>query len=300
MSKRGDHKNKGRAKNIKPTNALNNNNNGDEKGNPTSPLVSAPITPQTSASPNESQTGKAGDVPHEGLLEQYTKSLRDWTGGLVFVGLITVAVLSLQWWTFEKTDETNRAGLRPYISGVGLSADIDRFPGYWALKATLENSGGTPPTQLRYVIRSSADFSLDPEEIFQRPSETDAFFEPTIAPKGQIHVEAGMPTVAFFDSKKQWYVSGAIHYRDQFSGSAEHISKFCFAIVKTNVTRPGYDPCPYWNCVDEKACTNDRARYDKAVRDGEIRPTKKSADAPDIPVGTAIPSAIGMVIKALP
>jgi hypothetical protein len=223
--------------------------------------------------------------------------------GLVLVGLLTAMVLGLQWFTFEKTDETNRVGLRPYISGVGLSADTERYPLYWDMSAILENSGGTPPLELRYVIRSSPEFPLDPEEVFQHPSETDAFFERSVAPKGQIRVAAGMPLTAFFDARKAWYISGAIHYRDHFRGTSEHVSKFCFAVVsvkdlKTNAARPGYDPCAYWNCIDEKACANDRARYDKAVRNGEIRPTKKSTDTPDIPIGTAIPSPNGMVIKA--
>jgi hypothetical protein len=223
--------------------------------------------------------------------------------GLVLVGLLTAVVLGLQWCTFEKTDETNRVGLRPYISGVGLSADTERYPLYWDISAILENSGGTPPLELRYVIRSSPEFPLDPEEVFQHPSEADAFFERSVAPKGQIRVAAGMPLSAFFDARKAWYIAGAIHYRDHFRGTPEHVSKFCFAVVsvkdlKTNAARPGYDPCPYWNCIDEKACANDRARYDKAVRNGEIQPAKKSTDTPDIPIGTAIPSPNGMIIKA--
>jgi hypothetical protein len=171
------------------------------------------------------------------------------------------------------------------------------------MSAILENSGGTPPIELRYVIRSSPEFPLDSEEVYQHRSETDAFFERSVAPKGQIRVNAGMPLISFFESRKAWYISGAIHYRDQFQGTPEHISKFCFAVVsvkdfKANAMRPGYDPCPYWNCIDEKACANDRAHYDKAVRDSEIRPTKKSTDTPDIPIGTAIPSSNGMIVKA--
>jgi hypothetical protein len=174
---------------------------------------------------------------------------------------------------------------------------------YWDMKAILENSGGTPPTLLRYVIRSSPDAPLDPEEIFQRPSETDAFFDLSIAPKGQFSVNAGMPLSAFFDSPKAWYVSGAIHYSDQYRDSPEHISKFCFALFsvkdfKTSSMRPGYDPCPYWNCIDAKACANDRAHYDEAVHIGAIRPVKKSTDALDIPIGTGIPSPNGPLIKA--
>jgi hypothetical protein len=307
MSKRGDRRHRGRSQPTKTMNAENNRDNSDEKSTPANPGLPAPVAPQAAISRNEDQSPSKkqekgpNESPNDWLLVRYTKSLRNWTVGLVLVGTLTVAVLSLHWLTFEKTDETNRVGLRPYISGIGLSADTERFlPMYWALSAILENSGGTPPIQMRYVIRSSADFSSDPEEIFQHPSETDAFFDTTIAPKGQIRVNAGTPLITFFDAKKTWYVSGAIHYRDQFSGTPEHISKFCFAVVKTNVGRPGYDPCPYWNCIDEKACADDRARYDKAIRNGEIRPAKKSTDPPTIPLATGIPSKYGTVIKAVP
>jgi hypothetical protein len=311
MNRRGDRRHRGRSQSTQTTNAENNRNTSDKKSPPADPPISAPIAPQTAIGPNEdqgpakTQESNSSEPPNDGLLVRYTRSLRNWTVGLVLVGLLTVGVLSLQWFTFEKTDETNRVGLRPYISGVGLSADIERYPLYWDMSAILENSGGTPPLELRYVIRSSPEFPLDPEEVFQHPSETDAFFERSVAPKGQIRVEAGMPLITFFDNRKAWYISGAIHYRDQFHGNSEHVSKFCFAVVsvkdvKTNLVRPSYDPCHYWNCIDEKACTNDRARYDKAVRNGEIRPVKKSTDTPDIPIGTALPSANGMIIKALP
>jgi hypothetical protein len=306
MSKSGNRRNKGRGQSTRSANAHNDKNIGNEDNRPANRSIPAPATLQAAISPNKDQSqanneeDSSSDAPNDQLLVRYTGSLRNWTVGLVLVGLLTTGVLILQWRTFEKTDETNRVGLRPYISGIGLNADIERFPSYWDLKAVFENSGATPPIQMRYVIRSSADFSLDPEEIFQHPSETDGFFDTTVAPKGQIHVDAGMPTIAFFDTKKAWYVSGAVHYRDQFSGTPEHISKFCFAITKTNVMRPGYDPCPYWNCTDERACADDRARYDKAVRNGEIRETKRSTDPPDIPLGTGIPSSHGMLIKALP
>jgi hypothetical protein len=307
MSKRGNRRNRGRSQPTQALNAQDDRNRANNESAPSNPLTTAPIIPQATISPNKNHSAakdqKPGsdESPNDWLLVRYTKSLRNWTVGLVLVGLLTVAVLSLHWLTFEKTDETNRVGLRPYISGVGLKADTERFlPIYWALSAIFENSGGTPPIQMRYVIRSSADFSSDPEEIFQHPVETDAFFDATIAPKGQISVNAGTPLISFFNAKGTWYVSGAIHYHDQFSGSPEHISKFCFAVIKTNVGRPGYDPCPYWNCIDEKACADDRARYDKAVRNGEIRPAKKSTDPPTIPLATGLPSKYGPIIKAVP
>lgn len=240
------------------------------------------------------------------IAESWRAKVKDpvtlFTAILAVCTLLLVIVGGLQYCALQQSDETNRVGLRPYISGVGLTVDSERDPLGWVVDVLLENSGGTPPLQLRYVIRSSADFSLDPEEIYQRPANTDAFSEPAIAPKGQIRANAGMPLAAFINSGRTWFISGAIHYRDEFSGTPVHIAKFCYALVaaknyKTNTTRPGYDACPYWNCIGEKACADDRARYDKAVRDGHIRPTKKTTDEPEIPVGTALPTPYGMIIK---
>jgi hypothetical protein len=306
MSKRGNQRRGGRSRSTEASNAENNRQNGNSTR--ASPMVSAPIDPQAAVGPNnnhnatKNQQGDFSAASNDALLAKYTKTLSNWTMGLVFVGILTAGVLLLQWHSLERADDTSRAGLRPYISGTGINADIERYPLYWNLSATLENSGGTPPLELRYVIRSSPEFPLDPEEVFQHPSETDAFSERSVAPKGQISVISCMPLSNFFESRKAWYISGAIHYRDQFQGTSEHISKFCFAVVsvkdfKANSMLPGYDACPYWNCIDEKACANDRARYDQAVRSGKVRPTKKSSDTPDIPTGTGIPSPEGMIIK---
>ena len=115
-------------------NTQNDRNETGNEGTPVQPLIAAPIVPEAAVGPKENQyapenqKGNSGNLQTDTLLVKYTKSLRNWTGGLVIVGGLTVAILSLQWCTFEKTDETNRVGLRPYISGIGLSADIERLP----------------------------------------------------------------------------------------------------------------------------------------------------------------------------
>lgn len=98
------------------------------------------------------------------------------TIGLFFVTAASAVIAMLQWNTLQKSDETNRVGLRPYISGVGIDVDTERYPLYWTMSVILENSGGTPPLEMQYVIRSAPELPLDPEDIFQHPSETDAFF----------------------------------------------------------------------------------------------------------------------------
>lgn len=296
MTKRGDRRNKGRGQQVQSQPSSVRAVESEK------PVAIAEAQP----SPLQAQVMTPKSDINDALLAKYTKLLSYWTGGLVAVGLLTTAVLLLQWHSFEKADETSRAGLRPYISGVGLNANTERLPLYWELTALLENSGGTPPNELRYVIRSSPDLPLDPEEVYEHPSEDDAFFERSVAPKGQISVAAGAPLASYFNAPQSgWYVSGSIHYRDQFKGSEEHISKFCFRVVavkdpKGAGARPAYDACMFWNCIDEKSCANDRRQYDKAVLAGTIKPTKKTSDPPEIPLGTGIPRPGGMMIKALP
>lgn len=225
------------------------------------------------------------------------------TGALAICTAFLVAIGAMQYYTLKKSDETNRVGLRPYIFGTGMTVDTDRYPFNWDISVTLENSGGTPPSELQYFVRSSPEFPIDPEEIFRSPSETDYFFNRSVAPKGKIDVRGGMPMSRFFTDKNTWYVHGAIHYRDQFEGSKEHISKFCFSLVsvrdyKSNTTRPAYDACPFWNCVGEKACANDRARYDAWTKANHINASRRPSDTPEVPIGTGLPTPYGMIIKA--
>ena len=201
---------------------------------PSDPLNPAPVISETAISANENhsaakdQKRASEEAPNDRLLVKYTKSLRNWTMGLVIVGVLTVAILSLQWLTFEKTDETNRVALRPYISGVGLNAEVERWPGYWVLKAVLENTGGTPSLDLRYVIRSSPEFPVDPEEMYQWPSETDAFFDRHPA-EGANSGGAGSPFNTFYaDPQKFWYVSGASTIEINFVGVSSTSPNFAF------------------------------------------------------------------------
>lgn len=62
------------------------------------------------------------------------------------------------------------------------------------------------------------------------------------------------------------FISGAIHYRDYFTSSEEHISKFCYAIGairQDNGLHPTSSQCIYWNCAD-KDCERDSQRYERA------------------------------------
>lgn len=200
-------------------------------------------------------------------------------GMLVIVTLLLVWVGVLQWCTLQsteavlnKTDETNRIATRPYISAVALQIDTERFPTHWMFNFVVENSGGTPPMEMRYLVRSSAEPPSDPEDVFRNPGPTDSIWHGTIAPKSKITLPYGGSGIPknFFAERKYWYISGVIHYRDRFTRTHERVSKFCFAAIpavdyQTGGSRPAYDICKYWNCLDED-CKADRERYDRELK----------------------------------
>jgi hypothetical protein len=62
------------------------------------------------------------------------------------------------------------------------------------------------------------------------------------------------------------YYSGIIKYHDAFKGTPEHVTKFCFVIKASRVSKDAeavpYNAglCPHWNCADEE-CDSDRADF---------------------------------------
>lgn len=192
-----------------------------------------------------------------------------------FDGLITglatvflVIVTGVLAYIAYRTDETNRITSRPYIAATGLTIDTQRLPMMWNFSIIFENSGGTPPVGMKYVIRSSIQQPEDPDDFFTNPQKLDYVGFGTVAPKSKSSIEfvSGVP-VKFFEDRKRWYISGAIHYRDHFDQKINHVSKFCFAAIgakdyRTNGIRPAYDVCRFWNCIDEQDCKADRQRYD--------------------------------------
>ena len=165
MSKRGNRGQGGRR--SQPAQAINaekNRDSANKKSSPTEPLIPEPTNPQAAISPNEDQTPtkiqeiNSGDGPNDRLLVRYTKSLRNWTVGLVLVGFLTVGVLSLQWSTFEKTDQTLKAEQRPWVSlkSMDVVSDLIWMPdgAHLDIHFALKNTGHSPA--VRAVTNSKA------------------------------------------------------------------------------------------------------------------------------------------------
>jgi hypothetical protein len=182
----------------------------------------------------------------------------------------------LQWGTLEKSEETARVTQRPYVSAPELRI-VKREPIYWMFQVMVENSGGTPTKDLRYVVVSSYNVApTDPEDAFLHPKEPYLIFSGGfIAPKSKTALlpgESGLPQSVIdqmANDKSYFYIFGVIHYRDRFFGTPEHVTKFCFGAlaIKGQDGRgtPGWDVCRHWNCVDED-CQNDKERYEAELK----------------------------------
>jgi hypothetical protein len=112
----------------------------------------------------------------------------------------------------------------------------------------------------------------DPEEVFQSPEADGRRFPGIIGPKAPSSLAdsfvAGIPATYVADlatRRKDFYIYGVVHYRDWFSDTSEHITKFCFAgqpVSKNGLVQVGFLPCQYWNCADDD-CKTDRAEFEK-------------------------------------
>jgi hypothetical protein len=130
---------------------------------------------------------------------------------------------------------------------------------------------------------SSQTAPSDPEDIFVRTPE-NPYDAPGIipqrwggsflGPKAQTYLlgsQTGLPATTISkmaDDRQNYYISGVIHYRDAFTGTPGHITKFCYAVIpfkEGTETRVNYDRCLYWNCADED-CKADRERWDHDLK----------------------------------
>jgi hypothetical protein len=153
---------------AQPMNPQDNGNGGEKQSPPSNPPIAEPVIPQAAVGPDEDKpVAKTQDSPchqsqNEGRLAQYTRSLRDWTVGLVFVGLLTVGVLVLQRCTFEKTDETLRAAQRPWmkfsdmvlLEPIHCDADVIKTK----VRLFLENGGNSPALH----VEGNAFLNIEP------------------------------------------------------------------------------------------------------------------------------------------
>src|SRR5882672_3689504 len=73
--------------------------------------------------PNNNEANHSETNVNDALIANYTKSLVNWTKGLVFVGVVTVGVLIAHAAIFIQGDETQRAAQRAFVISYDLKID---------------------------------------------------------------------------------------------------------------------------------------------------------------------------------
>jgi hypothetical protein len=214
------------------------------------------------------------------------------------------------------TRESFSAVQRPFITALGLDYSQQGYgsntPQYWLFTTHLENSGNTPTKGM--TVTSSVSFDIpivpdtppDPTDLVKDdenpPMVTDYF----VGPRGKIGVDAISLHFKTLDemakSRLDFYVYGIARYRDQFSGTEERVTKFCYVVVP--FVRNGVaDPqnrrlCHHWNCGDKEDCDRDRRSYEADLR--EVRKSNPNATIVKrpIPLASIIPFFPIPLIKA--
>lgn len=169
---------------------------------------------------------------------------------------VTAAVYSSKQATYAW--QANHVVQRPFItvSGLQINRQNSGNPGLPYLWFTVEakNSGATPTRGLRYLIWTGT--LEDPDILFR--TQPRRVFSATIPPHydGSLGYPTGIPLSSFKSmvAAHAWYtIVGEVRYFDPFPDSAEHLTKFCFAVGASisDDNQPAYEPCVGWNCSDE-------------------------------------------------
>jgi hypothetical protein len=167
---------------------------------------------------------------------------------------------------------------RPFVSIKSLEAKQD-LPLYWNFNVVFRNSGNTQTQGMNYTVDLNCDLAhgADPEELFRnpRPNSLPQHWYITLGPQTDTALpfgtEIGLPfsTIDRMAKERSFCsISGVVHYRDNFTLSSDHVTKFCYvigAVARENSSTPTYSQCTYWNCAD-KDCDRDKERYQAALQ----------------------------------
>jgi len=202
-------------------------------------------------------------------------------GVAVYTGMTAVIVGAAIYSAMQAQDsavaarEANNVGQGPFVTFTGLRIDQQTLgkPGlpYVWFTALVQNSGNTPTKDMKYVVESGRAEPGDPEQLYQHPTAIAFSQRITLPPhfNGPLALPiSGIPQSAFktmVDEHGWYFVYGTAHYRDRFTNSKEHVSKFCFAVGAniSDASQPAYTPCRFWNCTDDD-CELDKADYEAA------------------------------------
>jgi hypothetical protein len=165
--------------------------------------------------------------------------------------------------------------------------DADGKVSSWEFNVIVENTGSTPTVESNYLPSGGqgGNRARDLNASFYPENMEPSVMDPAqhyyavmhafktrrrlpLGPRAKRKLLGAVIEASHFkelyDGKFGAYFAGAIHYKDGFPNSVEHVTEFCFSARALEGDDGGYAPshdvCPYWNCVDSE-CDADHRDY---------------------------------------
>jgi hypothetical protein len=220
---------------------------------------------------------------------------------------ITAAIFAgkLAFTTRDAADDAHVAYTATQRAFVTIN-DVDSAPIYdpktgaithWKLLMNIENSGNSPTVDLRVIPTNSMgpagphkgwnelypgvkfpEGPNDPEVSWRITKDGGTYMHALIGPHAKFPISSfGIPlsttgNMADVDGllagKWRAYTFGAIHYRDIFPGSPDHVTKYCYGLSaekqKDSTAKLTFYLCSHWNCADDE-CKADRKAYEAEI-----------------------------------
>lgn len=219
------------------------------------------------------------------------------------------------------TRESYTAVQRPFVTAIGLKVSGQNYgaaatqnPLYLDFETTLENSGNTPTNDMRVISSVSFDTPAvpysppDPANLSMtddpRPIVSDRF----LGPHGKTEIGA----IGLFrrnvddmiQERRDFYIFGFVGYRDQFVGTPERITKYCYVVHpfkhEGGLSDVQYQTtCHHWNCGDQD-CERDKQNYYAELQAIKLRNPAAAAIKRPVPLAASIPYFPEPLIKATP
>jgi hypothetical protein len=205
---------------------------------------------------NKPDNNNSAHLANEAKMVRYTRAVMFLTGGLLFVGAVTVVVLIVHAIIFYRTDETSRAAQRAFVAVRQIVVDPlispDQTPIY-KFSFGWENSGSTETVDLvtgsRFAI--APNISLPKFENGRKR---------VLLPKGMFEEFAvqlgGSEINAIRDGKIRVFILGWATYADVFD--LKHVTLACYQLTASDVDylKPGGGgaggiQCAEYNCADQ-------------------------------------------------
>jgi hypothetical protein len=158
--------------------------------------------------------------------ENTNKSIRNATWALVGTAIVGIIVAGLQWCTLQETNRLAAIEQRPYVSATDIR--LTERQGILVLEVLVNNSGGTPTRDMRYLAVRDTLQPSDPADAFSKPPEPFQVHRGLVAPNATIPLGWGgyvRPLVEKMAVERDViFLYGVIYYKGPSLDSSPNIA----------------------------------------------------------------------------